>query len=167
MTMLGSPQVGAVTTVKTAANPSANSPSKSTQPIISSEPTSNSTVLDIEGSDHVSPNSSNTSGNLSYISPLKDTRENSMSSSYVSSSSSDVGEQNLSLFLKHNINSVNLDDPGTQRIALRYLLEKVRDIETLLISSVKENKDLRDEVSVLYSQNDTLAAENVTLKDIT
>ena len=158
--------MGAVATANATANPSSTSPSISSQPIIRSEPTSNSTVLDIEGSNHLSPNTSNTSGNLSYISPLKDKRENSMSSSYASSSSSDVGEQNLSLFLKHNINSVNLDDPGTQRIALRYLLEKVRDIETLLIGSVKENKELREEVSVLYHQNDTLAAENVTLKDV-
>ena len=165
MTMLGSPQVGAVATVNTGANSSSTSPSTSSQSIVTSEPTSNSTILDIEGSNHLSPNTSNTSGNLSYISPLKDKRENSMSSSYASSSS-DVGDHNMSLFLKHNINAVNLDDPGIQRIALQYLLEKVRDIETLLIDSVKENKDLREEVSVLYHQNDALAAENVTLKDV-
>ena len=164
MSMLGSPQVSAVVNVNTASNPSPSSSTSSNPAVISSEPTSNSTAIDLEGGcDNLSPNTSGS--NLSNISPFKEKRDNSMSSSSYTSSS-DIGEQNLSLYLKHNIHAVNLDDPGTQKTALRYLLEKVRDMESLLIGSVKENKVLRDEVTTLYQQNDVLAAENVTLKDV-
>ena len=95
-----------------------------------------------------------------------DTSRNSSSSSATSkSSSSDVDDPNLSPFLKHNIDAINLDDPGTQGIALRYLLAKMRDMESLVFKSIKSNKDLDDEVTKLYKQNDALSAENLTLQD--
>ena len=104
------------------------------------------------------------SKNLSALSPVKLERENSMSNS--NTSSSDISEANLSLYLKHNLDAVDLGDSLTQKLALQYLLEKVRDLESLMIDSEKNNKILREEVAVLYQQNDVLAAENVTLKDM-
>ena len=80
--------------------------------------------------------------------------------------SSEGGEQNLSLYFKHNIDAVDLNEPETQKYALQYLLTKVRDMETLLITSVKDNETLKDGVSALYAQNDALAAENISLKDM-
>ena len=153
--MLGTPQANNIVTVNTESRSSLSNHLRNR-----SHPTSNSTTNFEDGSQNPSPNDS---GDLSAISPLKMTRDNSMSNS---SSCYSENDQNVSLFLKHNINSVNLDDPGTQKIALQYLLEKVRDIETLLIDSVKENRVLKEEISALYSQNDSLAAENVTLKDL-
>ena len=156
MSMLGTPKANNVITIDTSSNSKLSSSLRA-----ETLPTSNSTILDLdEGSMNPLPSSSN----LSTMSPLKVTRDNSMSNSS-SSSYSDHNELNVSLFLKHNINSVNLDDPVTQRIALQYLLEKVRDIESLLIESVKDNKDLKEEISELYHQNDSLAAENITLKE--
>ena len=168
MSMLGTPKPNNIATptpnnivtVNTASNSSLAKLSSSLR--AGRHPTSNSTILD---PDERSENNLSNSSNLSTVSPLKMTRDNSMSTSS-SSSFSDNNEPNASLFLKHNINSVNLDDPGTQKIALHYLLEKVRDIESLLIESVKDNKELKEEVSELYHQNDSLAAENITLKEM-
>ena len=122
--------------------------------------TANSTAIDMDRSNS---GSSEMSGNISSITPGKLTRENSMNSD---SYSSDGGEQNLSIFFKHNIDAVDLSEPDTQKYALQYLLTKVRDMETLLIKSVKDNETLKDEVSTLYVQNDALAAENISLKDM-
>ena len=80
--------------------------------------------------------------------------------------SSEGGELNLSLYFKQNIDAVDLNEPETQKYALQYLLTKVRDMETLLITSVKDNETLKDGVSALYAQNDALAAENISLKDM-
>ena len=88
-----------------------------------------------------------------------------MSQSMSRNSSSDYGEPNLSLYLKHNIHAVQLGDPSTQQTALRYLLEKVRDLETLMIESAKTNQTLQNEVTALYKQNDALAADNVILQE--
>ena len=121
---------------------------------------SNSTTLDFDG---VAETSSHIISSPS-VSPVKEIRENSMSSSY-SSASSIVSEENLSLKLKHGIDEVNLDNPSFQTFAIRYLLEKVRDHEELLIQTVKDNKGLREEISELYKLNDVLAAENVTLQE--
>ena len=75
-------------------------------------------------------------------------------------------DQNLSVLLKHNIDEVNYDDPIVQKVAIHYLLEKVRDLQTLFIQSGKEKKSLQDEVSALYKQNDVLSAENVTMREL-
>ena len=121
----------------------------------------NSTLM---GSGEVSVN--NLDDSLSSISPVKESRDNSMSqSTSQNSTSSDYGEPNVSLYLKHNIHAVQLGDPATQQIALRYLLEKVRDLETLMIESAKSNQTLQNEVTALYKQNDALAADNVTLQE--
>ena len=82
---------------------------------------SNSTAIDIENSPEIS-------NNMSSISSGKTTRENSMSNS--ETSYSDVSEQNVSLFFKHNIDSVDLGDPSTQKYALQYLLQKVNKSAT-------------------------------------
>ena len=121
--------------------------------------TSNSTALVFDGSTDI-----DSSRNISSpsVSPVKESGENSMSSS-----SSYVGsEENLSLNLKHGIDNVNLDNPEFQKFALRYLLEKMRDHEDMLIQSAKENKGLRDEISELYELNNALAAENVSIQEL-
>ena len=102
----------------------------------------------------------------SSFSPVKTKRDNSMSSSVSMSSSSECIDHNLSVLLKHNIDEVNYDDPIVQKVAIHYLLEKVRDLETLFIQSGKEKKKLQDEVTALYQQNDVLSAENLTMKDL-
>ena len=122
--------------------------------------TANSTAIDMERSNS---GSSDLSNNISSITPGKVTRENSMNSE---TSSTEGGEQHLSIYFKHNIDAVDLGEPETQKYALQYLLAKVRDMETLLISSVKDNETLKDEVSTLYLQNDALAAENISLKEM-
>ena len=156
--MLRTPQGSNIVTVSTAPSSSqSNLPSD----FHTGRPKSNSTTVDFEDG---CVNPSSNSSNSSFNSPSKTTRNNSMSNS--SSFNSDNNEHNVSLFLKHNINSVNLEDSETQKIALRYLLEKVRDIESLLIESVRENKVLKDEISGIYDQNDALAAENLTLKEV-
>ena len=155
--MLGTPKADNIMTVNTT-TPS-NLSKLSSQLRTERHPTSNSTAVDMENT------SPDTDSNLSSISPLKVSRDNSMSQSSSSSFSSDNNDHNISLFLKHNINAVNLDDQNTQKIALQYLLEKVRDIETLLIESVKDNKMMKEELSELYRQNDSLAAENLTLRE--
>ena len=123
----------------------------------------NSTAVELE----LRHESSRSMTNISSISPVSESRDNSMSfsTSQDSVSSSSHGEPNVSLYLKHNINAVNLDDPQTQGIALRYVLEKARDLETIVISSAKSNQVLQDDVTKLYRQNDALAAENVTMQD--
>ena len=96
----------------------------------------------------------------SIISPVKTSRENSMSyDSY------DSTNANMSLYLKHNIDAIDLDNPGNQKIAIQYLLNKVQDNEKLLIAVAKENRKLGKEGTSLYDLNDSLAAENVTLKE--
>ena len=124
-------------------------------------PSSNSTALELDGSAEGSHNISSPS-----VSPVKENRENAMSTSSFTSSSYSVGEENLSHELKHSIQKVNLDDPAFQSVALRYLLEKVRDHEGLLIDIAKENKGLKDEIGDLYKQNDALAAENANIEDV-
>ena len=124
--------------------------------------TSNSTALELDGSSYEVSNEISSPS----ISPVKERRENAMESSYCSSSSSHVSEENVSLNLKHNINNVDLDNPEFQKIAIRYLLEKVRDQENLLIRAVKDNNGLREDISQLYRQNDALAAENVNVQDV-
>ena len=124
--------------------------------------TSNSTAFELDGSSYEVSNEISSPS----ISPVKERRENAMESSYCSSSSSHVSEENVSLNLKHNINNVDLDNPEFQKIAIRYLLEKVRDQENLLIRAVKDNNGLREDISQLYRQNDALAAENVNVQDV-
>ena len=140
LTIFGSPQVGRDVPIDGTRN--------------SSRSRNDSTALELE--------------NISSISPVSHSRENSMSSptskdSYISSSSH--SDPNVSLYLKQNIDAVNLENRQTQVIALRYVLEKVRDLETLFINCAKSNQVLQDDVTKLYRQNDTLAAENVTMQD--
>ena len=162
---MGSPQVN-LSTANVAANVTIDSsiptPSRRHQ-------TSNSTALDPESLESQSPNIS--SEISSSLSPVKLKRDNSMTDSSSSSPSSksiysDCEHSNMSLQLVNNFAAVNLDDPNVQKTVLRYLLDKVRGIETLLITSIKENKKLHEEVSELYQQNDALSAENVTLKEM-
>ena len=96
---------------------------------------------------------------------IESSRNSSSFSEANNSTISDMDEPNLSPFLKRNIDAINLDDPGTQEVALRYLLGKVRDMESLLFKTIKSNKDLDDEVTKLYKQNDALSAENLTLQE--
>ena len=154
--MLGSPQVNV--TIATSNDSTTTSSANDFRRRVA---TSNSTTMDPECLDLYTPDISK---NISCISPVKLQRENSMSNS--ETSSSDVSDHNLSMYFKHNIDSVNLSDPNTQKLAIHYLLDKVRDMETLLIDSVKKNEHLHDEVSSLYKQNDALAGENVTLKQM-
>ena len=123
---------------------------------------SNSTVLELDRSAEIGTSSSIDSPLLS---PVKVNRENSMSSS--DSYSSYVGsEENLSLNLKHGIDNVNLANPAFQQFAIKYLLEKIRDHEDLLIRVSNENKGLHDEIAKLYDLNDALAAENVSIQEL-
>ena len=156
LNILGSPQV-MVTVAST-------NTSEHTRPSISGirrSVASNSTTIDVEDP---SLRAAEISEDIS-LSPVKLERDNSMSNSDASSASS-VSEHNLSLYMKHNIDAINLDDSETQKLALHYLLEKIRDMESLLIESVKDNKNLRDDVDRLFHQNDSLAAENLTLKEL-
>ena len=89
----------------------------------------------------------------------------SQNSSSSSTTTSDLDDPNLSPFLKHNIDAINLSDPDTQEVALRYLLTKVRDMENLLVNSFKSSKEVDDEMRKLYLQNDVLSAENLTLQE--
>ena len=109
-------------------------------------------------------NSPNLSTNFStFISPVKTSRENSMSmDSYESSS---IHSDRISIDLKHNIDTINLDNPVNMKVAVQYLLEKVRDNESLLIAVSKENRSMSDDISELYTLNDALVAENTTLRD--
>ena len=157
--ILGSPQIQP-TTANVAANVTIESSNLKQTPS-RRHLTSNSTALDSESLEDIS----------SSFSPVKQKRDNSMTGTSFSSSSSkssysDGDEQNMSLQLVNNSASVNLDDPNVQKTVLHYLLDKVRSIETLLITSIKENKVLHEEVSLLYQQNDVLSAENVTLKEM-
>ena len=154
LNILGSPQV--MVTVATTSEHSRPSTSDIRRSVAS-----NSTIIDVQD-----PNlhAAEISEDISF-SPVKLERDNSMSNSEASSASS-ISECNLSLYMKHNIDAVNLDDSETQKLALHYLLEKVRDMESLLIESVKDNKNLRDDVDRLFHQNDSLAAENLTLKEL-
>ena len=147
--IMGSPQVN-LSTANVAANVTIDSsiptPSRRHQ-------TSNSTALDPESLESQSPNIS--SEISSSLSPVKLKRDNSMTDSSSSSPSSksiysDCEHSNMSLQLVNNFAAVNLDDPNVQKTVLRYLLDKVRGIETLLITSIKENKKLHEEVSELY-----------------
>ena len=159
MSMIGTPIAATPTTPAANVTIGTSSPSRSAR---KRHVTSNSTALELDGS---SDNSQNISSPT--VSPVKDSRENAMSSSSSFTSSSYVGsEENLSLDMKHNIDSVNLDDSFSQKAAIRYLLEKVRDHETFIINIAKENKGLKDEIAELYKQNDALAAENVVIQDL-
>ena len=51
--------------------------------------------------------------------------------------------------MKHNVQEINLDDPDTQKQILVYLLEKVRDNESLIIDLAKTNDSLRRENALL------------------
>ena len=123
---------------------------------------SNSTILEFEHSNITD------SGNIASpsVSPVKVVRENSMMSSSSSSGSSFVSEENLSMNFKHSIDNVDLDNPIHQKMATQYLLEKMRDHESLMIKLAKENQELKDELSELYKNNEVLAAENVLVKDL-
>ena len=68
---------------------------------------------------------------------------------------------NLSLSMKHHVQEINLDDPDTHKQILVYLLEKVRDNESLIIDLAKTNDSLRrdnallnEKVSYLQHQTD-------------
>ena len=156
LSIMGSPQVNNTVSLPTSTSTTTVSTSS-----LNHDPTSNSTALDLDGSDIPSADDSNNS--YESLSPEKDNRDNSMSQSR-SSSSDASSDQNFTENFEQNINTLNLnlDDPVVQKIAIQYLLGKVRSNETLLLEAVKENKILRDEVAVLYRQNDVLAAENVT-----
>ena len=171
MNILGSPRVFAADTSRTVATVASNvtvdtmNTMNTTDNSISSQssnklPNSNSTALDFDGSDRRSSDDSNNFSTSSSPGNGKLKRENSMSDL----SSSYVSDQNVSISLNHDVNSINLDDPFVQKTALHYLLDKVRIIEGLFIDTAKENKLLREEVSALYQQNDALSAENVTMQ---
>ena len=165
LTLIGSPQINR-TSDQVAANVTIdenNSIQASHQAPRRRYMTSNSTAIDAESWEGSYSSKEHLS---STFSPVKTKRDNSMSSSPSLSSSSECVDQNLSVLLKHNIDEVNYDDPIVQKVAIHYLLEKVRDLETLFIQSGKEKKTLQDEISALYKQNDVLSAENVTMKDL-
>ena len=67
--------------------------------------------------------------------------------------------------LKHSSDAIDLDNSLNQKLAIQYLLDKVRDNEKLLVAVAKENRTMSGELSELYTQNDALAAENISLKD--
>ena len=96
---------------------------------------------------------------------IDEPRNSSSSSTSNSTSISDLDDTNLSPFLNRNIDAINLSDPGTQEVALRYILTKLRDMESLLVSSTKSNKDVDDDMTKLYLQNDALSAENLTMQE--
>ena len=123
---------------------------------------SNSTILEFEHS------SVTDSGNIvsPSVSPVKVVRENSMMSSSSSSGSSFVSEENLSMNFKHSIDNVDLDNPTHQKMATQYLLEKIRDHESLMIRLAKQNQELKDELSDLYKNSEALAAENLLVQDL-
>ena len=140
MSMINSPAVGANTTVA-----NANSSSNSSQ--ISTDNRHNS-IPDL--------NSTNRSTDLSSVN----------SDSYSPAKSENSEELNMSLLFKHNIEKVDLSDPPTQEDALRYLLEKVRDMETLLINTVTDNMALKKDLNTLFTKNALLVSENVKLQEI-
>ena len=166
LTIFGTPQQS-TTTSNVAANVTIHNTSESSCPHASrTHLASNSTVIDygIVESSNVITNEISSS-----ISPVKCMRENSMSSSasvYSSSSSYECSDQNISLQLKHSTESLNFDDPSVQKFTLHYLLDKVKNLETLFIDSAKEKESLQEEVKALYQQNDVLSAENITLKEL-
>ena len=96
---------------------------------------------------------------------IEESRNSSSSSVSSNTTISDLEDPNLSPFLKRNIDAINLSDPGTQEVALRYLLTKFRDMESLLVNSIKSNKEMDDDMKKLYQQNDVLSAENLTLQE--
>ena len=122
-----------------------------------SKPTSNSTTY-FENMNNSTSSPDIDNNFSSSLSPVKTSRENSMLS--------DFTDQSLSLSLKNSSESIDLDSVHNQKNAIHYLLDKVSDNEKLLIALAKENKWLNNEVSKLYSANDALAAENVTLREI-
>ena len=75
-----------------------------------------------------------------------------------SSTSSPTSSNNTSISEFDDIDLINLSNPCTQEVALRYLLTKFRELE-------KSNKVVDDDLSKLYAQNDSLSAENLTLKE--
>ena len=97
------------------------------------------------------------------ISPVKTSRENSMSID--SGDSSSLNSSKISIDLKHHIDTINLDNPLNMKVAVQYLLEKVRDNETLLIAVSKENRAMSKEITELYAMKDGLESENLALKD--
>ena len=148
--IIGSPQVSQVASNITIATSNDS---------VSKKSTSNSTACFENSNDASSPDISK---NISpSISPVKTSRENSMSKD----SSESIFNQSISLNLKHNTDAIDLENSLNQKIAIQYLLDKVRDNEKLLVAVAKENRTLSGELSDLYSQNDALAAENISLKD--
>ena len=118
----------------------------------------NSTALHPESTDDAtSPNCSNISSDSpSLSSSTKSTRENDMDNVC-----SRTNEFELSLNMKHNVHEVNLDDPEIHKQISLYLLEKVRDNESMIINLAKTNDSLRkdnailsERVSFLQSQTD-------------
>lgn len=118
----------------------------------------NSTALHPESTDDAtSPNCSNISSDSpSLSSSTKSTRENDMDNVC-----SHTNEFELSLNMKHNVHEVNLDDPEIHKQISLYLLEKVRDNESMIINLAKTNDSLRkdnailsERVSFLQSQTD-------------
>ena len=155
LTILGSPQVqlpsgnvGANITIETAQN---------------DRLVSNSTAIESETLNEQSPNVSRDIS--SSISPVKVDRNNSMSESS-SSSASAYSDLNFSLSLKQSMNSINLDHPESQKMAILYLYDKMRELENLLIKSIKENQVLHNNIESLYKQNDALSSENLTLNEL-
>ena len=96
------------------------------------------------------------------ISPVKTSRQNTMSID--SSDSSSFHSNKISIDLKHHVDTINLDNPLNMKVAMQYLLEKVRDNETLLIAVSKENREMSKEINQLYIMKDALTTENQTLK---
>ena len=82
------------------------------------------------------------------------------------STDSTESTESLSLSLRNNSDAIDLDVAANQKIAIHYLLGKVRDNEKLLIALAKENKWLNEELSKLHTSNEALAAENVTMREI-
>jgi predicted nucleic acid-binding Zn-ribbon protein len=116
---------------------------------------SNSTVMHDTSSNYSPDISEDISASFS---PVRTSRENSMSEGFSDDHSSYLN-------LKHKIDVVDLDDPECQKTALKYLLHKVQHNENLVVAVVKEYNNVTDDLNKLYSLNDNLAAENITLKN--
>ena len=97
------------------------------------------------------------------FSPVKTCRQNNMSADEDETSSLDNSK--ISIDLKHHIDTINLDNPLNMKVAMQYLLEKVRDNESLLIAVSKENRNMSNEINELYAMNETLVLENRSLKE--
>ena len=73
--------------------------------------------------------------------------------------SSRTNEFELSMNMKHNVREVNLDDPEIHKQISLYLLEKVRDNESLIINLAKTNDSLRKDNAILSERVNYLQSQ--------